>query len=508
MNEQHGLIFDRLNEFFEELNQQDVAPNQEVIELYIKEIYAEVTSLNADNNPYLSRHSVLERLYNLADLTCDFAEIFEEKFFNHLNALNFRNIELKIAKQYKMNGGNDFWRNIWEIYADIALHYSALNIDSKALSNAKTALKLMIRTEAKPDPKWISFLNSRIAYAYQDIAPDKSINYFNKSSDALIEYNKVKDCYENNMGIILNDINIAIIMLEINQVDDAIKQCLKCLDTLNNLFEKYGENEELVNYISHTYSILSRAYFESKDYDNAEKAIEKGLSFCKRLQENKFNNYCEIIDILYSTKSLILCEKQRYMKAIELQYKLLDVWSDYKEGFKRSTKICDIYVEISMIFSKYLDEQGMSIESARLAFREIKQYTDNELFMSDKYALSVRRRCYINLADAYFRARMYQSAISSYTNALDIMKEEFDMESEKISLVYSYSYTLYQLAMLDFKYNRKAEGCKRLSYSYRSVCTLKKYGGVYEVLFNMVRNALSTYEKKFDGKIIELDTAQ
>ena len=76
MNEQHGLIFDRLNEFFEELNQQDVAPNQEVIELYIKEIYAEVTSLNADNNPYLSRHSVLERLYNLADLTCDFAEIF------------------------------------------------------------------------------------------------------------------------------------------------------------------------------------------------------------------------------------------------------------------------------------------------------------------------------------------------------------------------------------------------------------------------------------------------
>ena len=60
MNEQHGLIFDRLNEFFEELNQQDVAPNQEVIELYIKEIYAEVTSLNADNNPYLSRHSVLE----------------------------------------------------------------------------------------------------------------------------------------------------------------------------------------------------------------------------------------------------------------------------------------------------------------------------------------------------------------------------------------------------------------------------------------------------------------
>ena len=115
MNEQHGLIFDRLNEFFEELNQQDVAPNQEVIELYIKEICAEVTSLNADNNPYLSRHSVLERLYNLADLTCDFAEIFEEKFFNHLNALNFRNIELKIAKQYKMNGGNDFWRNIWEI---------------------------------------------------------------------------------------------------------------------------------------------------------------------------------------------------------------------------------------------------------------------------------------------------------------------------------------------------------------------------------------------------------
>ena len=55
------------------------------------------------------------------------------------------------------------------------MHYSALNIDSKALSNAKTALKLMIRTEAKPDPKWISFLNSRIAYAYQDIAPDKSI---------------------------------------------------------------------------------------------------------------------------------------------------------------------------------------------------------------------------------------------------------------------------------------------------------------------------------------------
>lgn len=176
-----------------------------------------------------------------------------------------------------MNGGNDFWRNIWEIYADIALHYSALNIDSKALSNAKTALKLMIRTEAKPDPKWISFLNSRIAYAYQDIAPDKSINYFNKSSDALIEYNKVKDCYENNMGIILNDINIAIIMLEINQVDDAIKQSLKCLDTLNNFFEKYGENEELVNYISHTYSILSRAYFESKDYDNAEKLLKRGF---------------------------------------------------------------------------------------------------------------------------------------------------------------------------------------------------------------------------------------
>ena len=62
--------------------------------------------------------------------------------------------------------------------------------------------------------------------------------------------------------------------------------------------------------------------------------------------------------------------------------------------------------------------------------------------------------------------------------------------------------------MLDFKYNRKAEGCKRLSYAYRSICTLKKYGGVYEVLFNMVRNALLTYEKKFDGKIIELDTAQ
>ena len=144
----------------------------------------------------------------------------------------------------------------------------------------------------------------------------------------------------------------------------------------------------------------------------------------------------------------------------------------------------------------------MSIESARLAFREIKQYTDNELFMSDKYALSVRRRCYINLADAYFRARMYQSAISSYTNALDIMKEEFDMESEKISLVYSYSYTLYQLAMLDFKYNRKAEGCKRLSYSYRSVCTLKnmvvftKYYLIWlEMLYQLMR-------KNFDGKII------
>lgn len=508
MNEQHGMIIERLNEFLEEINQQDTQPSKEIIELYIQEICAEINNLQINDNPYLSNHSILEYLYDLAEIVCDFAEIFEEKFKNHLNALNFRTIELKIAKRYKEAGGNEFWRDIWEIYSDIAIHYSALNMDSKALSNAKTALKLLLKSESNPDPKWISFLNRKIAYAYQDIAPDKSIVYFNKSSDVLEKYNQTENSYENSMIIAVNNINVAIIMLEINQIDDAIKQTKKCLNILNEISEKYGDNTDLIRYIASSYSILGRAFLEAKDYDNTEKAIENGLSFCERLKENSFNDFCDIIDILYSTQSLLFCEKQKYMKAIEVQYKLLDIWSNYKEGFTRSNKVSDIYTDISMIFSKNLDEQGMAIESARLAFREIKQYTDNELFKSDKYALSVRRRCYVNLADAYFRARMYQSAISSYTNALDIMKEEFDMESEKISLVYSYSYTLYQLAMLDFKYNRKAEGCKRLSYSYRSVCTLKKYGGIYEVLFNMVRNALLTYEKKFDGKIIEFDAVQ
>lgn len=508
MNEQHHLIIERLNEFLEELTQQDSAPSQEVVELYIKEIYSEIRSLNGDNNPYLSRHSILEHLYDLADMVCSFAEVFEEKFPNHRNALNFRNIELEIAKQYKSNGGNEFWRNIWEIYLDISIHCSALNIDAKALSNAKNALKLMIKSEKNPDLRWLSFLNRRIAYAYQDIAPDKSIIYFKKSSDALKEYNKIEEIYENDIRIAVNDINIVIIMLEMNQFDDAIKHSQLCLDLLNNISEKYGENEEIIKYTSQTYGILSRAFFEAKDFGNSEKAIENGLKLCEKLRDSDFENFCEFIDILYSTQSLILCEKQKYMQAIELQYRLLGIWSEYEEGFKRSNKISDIYTEISMIFSKCLDEQGMAIEVARLSFRELKQYVDSEMFKSDKYALSVRRRSYINLADSYFRARMYQSAISSYTNSLDVIKEEFDMKSEKISLIYSYSYVLYQLAMLDFKYDRKAEGCKRLSYSYRSICTLKKYGGIYELLFNMVRNALTTYEKKFDGNIIEIDTAQ
>ena len=506
MNEQYGMIIERLNEFLEEIHQQDTPPTQEIIELYIQEIYTEINHLHIDDNPYLSNHSILEYLYDLAEIVCDFAEIFEGKFQNHLNALKFRNAELKIAKRYKEAGGNEFWRDIWEVYSDLAIHYSALNMDFKALSHAKTALKLLLKNESNPDYKWVSFLNRRIAYAYQDIAPDKSITYFNKSSDIL--ENQPENCYENSMIIAVNNINIAIIMLEIDQIDDAIRQTQKCLDILNEISEKYGDNKDLIKYIANSYSILGRAFLEAKDYESTEKAIENGLSFCERIKENSFNDFCDIIDILYSTQSLVLCEKQKYMKAIEIQYKLLDIWSDYEEGFKRSNKISDIYTDISMIFSKCLDEQGMAIETARLAFRQIKQYTDNEIFKSDKYALSVRRRCYVNLADTYFRARMYQSAISSYNNALDIMKEELNMESEKISLIYSYSYTLYQLAMLDFKYGKKAEGCKHLSYSYRSVCTLKKYGGIYEVLFNMVRNALSTYEKKFDGKIIELDTAQ
>lgn len=508
MNEQHNFIIEHLNEFLEELNQQDTAPTQEVAEFYVKEVYSEINSLNSDNSPYLSKHSLLEHLYDLADVVCGFAEIFEEKFPNHLNALNFRNMELKIAKQYKIAGGNDFWRNIWEIYSDIAIHYSALNIDNKALSNVKTALKLMLKNEENPDPRWVSFLSRRIAYAYQDIAPDKSIIYFNKSDKAIEEYNKINERYENYIDIAVNNINVAIIMLEINQTNDAIKQTKTCLDMLDNISKKYGENEETIRYTAHAYGILARAFIEAEDYDNADKAVEDGLACYDKLKNTDSIEFCDIADILYSSKSLVLCEKQNYMKAIEMQYKMLDIWSNYKEGFKRSNKISDIYIDISTIFSKCLDEQGMAVETARLALKEMRQYTEPESFKTDKYALSVRRRSFINLADIYLKAKMYQSAISAYTSALDAMKEEFNMESEKIDLIYSYSYTLYQLALLNFKYDRKSEGCKCLSYSYRSICTLKKYGGIYEIMFNMVRNALTTYEKKFDGKIIELDTAQ
>lgn len=508
MNEQHQFIIERLSEFLEELNKQDIAPTQEVIELYIKEIYNEINILNSDDNPYFSKHSILEYLYDLADKVCDLAEIFEEKFPNNLNALNFRNLELKIAKQYKELGGTEFWRDIWEIYSDIAVHYSALNIDAKALSSAKTALKLMLKNNTNPNFRWISFLNRRIAYAYQDIAPDKSIIYFNKSSDALVECNKSDESYENNISIAVNNINVAILMLEINQTHDTIKQAEACLDMLESISKQYEENEDIVKYTAYTYGILARALVETKDYENADKAIANGLAYYNKLTDASSAKFYDVADILYSTQSLILCKKQNYMQAIELQYKMLGIWSNYEEGFKRSNKISDIYIDISMIFSKYLDEHGMAVEAARLSLREIRQYTKPNIFKSNKYALSVRRRSYINLADTYLRAKMYQSAISTYTSAIDIMKEEFDMGSEKISLIYSYSYTLYQLALLNFKYDRKSEGCKCLSYSYKSICTLKKYGGTYEILFNMVRNALTTYEKKFEGNIIELDVAQ
>ena len=73
MNEQYGMIIERLNEFLEEIHQQDTPPTQEIIELYIQEIYTEINHLHIDDNPYLSNHSLLEYLYDLAEIVCDFA---------------------------------------------------------------------------------------------------------------------------------------------------------------------------------------------------------------------------------------------------------------------------------------------------------------------------------------------------------------------------------------------------------------------------------------------------
>ncbi len=508
MNKQHQLIIEKLKQFLEELSAMSIEPKQETVELYIKEVYTEVTSLSNESNPYFSRHTVLEYLYSLSDIACGFAEIFEDKFPNPLNALNFRNIELKIAKQYKSLGGNCFWRDVWEIYIDISRHYCALNIDSKSLSSAKTALKLLKKSESCVDPRNLSYVYKRIAFAYQDIAPDKSITYFKKAADTIIKYNIQNETYDNYLDIVTNRTNTSILMYEINQFEDSIEMLNKALENLDIIVKKYGENETVTYYYAFVYSVLAKAYFELNEYENCLDNVSSGLVYYEKLSENPSEKICDTADILYSTASLALRNQGKYMKALEFQYKILSVWETQEENFNRSCRISDIYVDMSIIYSKYLHEQGLAIESARLSMKEIRPYLSSDNFKSSKKALSTRRRCFLNLADTYRRSEMLQSSIKTYKEAIAVIKEEFEMESEKISLIYSYAYSLYYLASLNFKFGSNSEGCKCLSHAYKSISTIKKYGGYYELLFNTIHNALSTYDKRFDGKIIELDKAQ
>lgn len=508
MNEKHKIIIEKLNQFLKEFSEMTVEPEQDAVELCIKEIYSEINSLNENNDPYLSKHTILEYLYDISDIICGFAELFEEKFPNALNALNFRNMELKVAKQYKASGGNDFWRNVWEIYVDISRHYSALNIDSKSLSNAKTALKLIQKKQQNIDPRDISYIYRRIAFAYQDIAPDKSINFFNKSTEAITEYNNETETYENYLDIAINKVNIAILMYEINQIENSIEMLNNTLDDFNKIVTKYGENETIIYYYASLYSVLAKAHLELQEYENCLNDVDLGLSYYNKMLETQSQEACEIADTLYSTASLALRNQENYMEAIELQYKILSIWETQEESFKRSCRISDVYVDISMIFSKYLDEQGIAIETARLSMKEIRPYISSDMFMSSKKALSTRRRCFMNLSDVYYRAEMLQSALTSYKATIDIIKKELEMEPEKISLIYSYAYSLYKLANLNFKLGYVSDGCECLSHAYKSISLLKKYGGNYEILFGIIYNALITNEKRFDGKIIELDKAQ
>lgn len=507
MNEKHQFIIEKLSQFLKEFSEMPTEPEQETVELCIKEIYSEVNSLNEESDPCLSQQTILEHLYNLADIVCEFAELFEEKFPNALNALNFRNMELKIAKQYKASGGNDFWRDIWEIYIDISGHYSALNIDSKSLSNAKTALKL-IQKKQNADPRDISYIYRRIAFAYQDIAPDKSIVFFNKSTETITEYNNKTETYENYLDIATNKINIAILMYEINQIENSIEVLNDVIDDFSKIIEKYDENETIIYYYASIYSVLAKAHFELQEYENCLNDVNSGLFYYNKISETQSQEVCEVADTLYSTASLALRNQENYMEAIELQYKILSIWQTQEESFMRSCRISDVYVDISIIFSKYLYEQGMAVETARLSMKEIQPYISSNMFISSKKALSARRRCFMNLADVYYRAEMLQSALTTYRATIDIIKKELEIEPERISLVYSYAYSLYQLANLNFKFGSISDGCKYLSCAYKSISVLKKYGGNYEILFNSIYNALITHEKRFDGKIIELDKAQ
>lgn len=499
MDKQNQESIEKLKYLLDKFTNLTVQPSKDDVEDCIKEIYSQINRLNEDDNPYISHELSLKGLYDLANLVCDFAEIFENKFPNSLNALNFRNMELKIAKQYKTSGGKKFWRSVWEIYLDISTHYSSLNIDVKSLNNAKTALNLFQKSKSKNDLKKLSYIYRRIAFAYQDINPNEAIIYFNKSNNILAEYNKTNETYENFIEIAINDINIAILMYKTNQLDESISLSENTISLFYDVNSKYGENESTVRYLAIIHSIMARSYFELNEYDAVIKATENGVLLYNKLAESNSVDSCEVADMLYSIMSLTFRNQKKYMEAIEIQYKLLSIWMQQEEGFVRSCRICDIYVDISLIYSKYLNEYNIALEIAKLSVREINPYLSENLLISSKKALSTRRRCFINLADIYYRGKMYWTAVTAYKSALKIIEEELSIESEKISVIYSYAYSLYQLAMLEFQIENIPDGCKYLNQAYRNATILKKYGGRYEMLFDAIRESMNIYDRDFDN---------
>lgn len=488
MSEHNNFAMERLNNFLEELEEQDIAPEEEITELYIKELNGGL------ENPG-NKDSLSEYLYNLASVTYRFAEIYEERFSDHKNSLRFREIELAIADRYKLSGDSAFRREPWKIYFDISSQYISMNENSKAADSAKKALALLLEAESKPNPKSLSLVYSNIAYVCRSTAPSKAVSYFRKASDTIKESGKAEKTLDDYTIIGFNSLNIAIIMDKTGDYNEAVRQSQECIELFEKIRWKYGMSTIIAKYTAYAYAICARAYCAMELYEHSETNAAKGIKLCKKIRKSDFSDYCEIMDILYSVQSQILCEKGKFLEAIEYQYKLLVIWSDNDDSLKQTLKTGDIYVDISNIFFRYLDQQGMSVESARLSLKEIRPYMDSDLAESDVYALSVHRRSLINLANIYSNAMMYQSAEFSYKKALEVIKMEMELKSNDVSLTYSHSYALYNLAVLNFKSGRRPQGGALLGEAYKIACSIKECGGIYETLYDTIFDALKANEK-------------
>ncbi|MDX2191321.1 MAG: tetratricopeptide repeat-containing sensor histidine kinase [Bacteroidota bacterium] len=355
----------------------------------------------------------------------------------------------------------------------------SIESDQSAKASASLEYALQLIQESKDDirKQTAYYLYGNLYYHNKDYKSAEG--YYSSSLSLAIKY---KD-YENQIVALEKIVECKI---KLKEFEEAEQKCMQLIETYKQASNPYGQ--------ANTYSKLGSIYFELKEMEKAQKALENASIIFKQIKKNDLKKIEEEPVTEISRESE---REEKESNANQLQQdknagKNIQS-SSIKNKKTKSNKAAQALKQIAVVYK----QMGNFIEAKNNFNYSIELYKKEENYHE-------MAACLVSLGDIELNTKNYKGAIIKYKEVLELSKEQ----NLKISKMESYKGISLCLSLMQdyknaFNYYQKYVAERDLIYAEEKEDELQKLRAQMEIEKKQIQIRLLKKEKEIDKLELE-----